>query len=1051
MPSGNDLPAASPARRLRLLVQRGLWSLLKVYPGEVSRTLMMATFFFLVVASHYVIKPVRNSLFVEHVGADNLPYVYIGTALVIGILISAYTRYVVGRLSPRRLIAITYASLAGVLLLFFWLVQHKTLAGSAAFYVWAKLYPVLAVSQFWLMGNALFEPRQAKRLFGVIGAGGILGGIAGSALAGSIAELAGTENLLLVSAGATAACAGLATRVHPASMEPSLRTEARVTAGDEAPLSASALVRQSPHLRAISILLTLAIVVSTMVDWQLNKAVELFVAGEDAKTAFYGRFFALLNITSLFVQLLFTSFVLRRFGIGAGLLLLPLGLFAGALGVLLHPALLTASLAKGVDGTLRHSLDQSTRELLFLPVPHAIKRRAKPFIDVAVERSGTGIGGLVILLTTGVAAVPFQYMSVVILGVALAWMATVFRVRREYVRSIKQQIQAREHDIDDLVLRTIDADHVRELLTALEGDDPERVLYALELLELGGAIPEHGQHLTRLLKHPHPEVRERTAAVLAAHGDHVLLRAIDPLLQHEDIQVRVDALRLVCRHCVEDELVSYQRLLADPRARVRAGAIAGYYADPEPRLSGLAAAHLHKLAGESGPGGGAYRREAALLTAVLPPGDPIGRVLLALLDDPDESVRRAAALSAGRGVYRETIPALVRELSTPRLRDEARRALAGFGEAIVDALSDRLRDPGQPPEIRQQLARLLGTRAFGPAIDQLLRALDARDTGVRYHILKALNRARHDDPHIVVPAGPVERALRVELGLLAHLLAVRAWLQPRSDTAGDRLLVAVLDEREDDAVERITRCLGMLYPLDDLFHAYQALTERSQAERAFGIELLDNLLQPAHRQAVIPLLERSEGVVARASRPHALELPDWDPWLGSCLAFVDASRSTSRDRALPQESKSMMAIVERADFLRNVKIFTLVRTEYLAKVAAVLKERELAAGETLFAQGSSPEAIYFVVEGEIEAVRDGQQAWVARRGDTLAVLPVLDRSPTLVSAVAAAPSRLLLVREELFNDLMLDNPALQLGIIRFLAGEVRRLSSEGRPSVLTYS
>jgi len=99
-----------------------------------------------------------------------------------------------------RRFPVTYGFLATNLVLFSWLLRHESLATSAAFYIWAKLYPVLTISQFWLMMNVIFEPRQARRLVGFVGAGGILGGITGKLLAGATAEVVGTEGLLIASA-----------------------------------------------------------------------------------------------------------------------------------------------------------------------------------------------------------------------------------------------------------------------------------------------------------------------------------------------------------------------------------------------------------------------------------------------------------------------------------------------------------------------------------------------------------------------------------------------------------------------------------------------------------------------------------------------------------------------------------------------------------------------------------------------------------------------------------------------------------------------------------
>lgn len=1023
---------------------RALGPFLDLRPGEGLTTLASGALFFLVVASYYLIKPVRNSLFVQRVGADNLPYVYIGTALVMGLLISWYSRQVVDRLPPKRLIPITYGFLASNLVVFSWLLRYESLATSATFYIWAKLYPVLTVSQFWLMTNALFESRQARRLFGFIGAGGILGGIAGGFLAGITAEAIGTENLLVASAVVITLCAGLAMYLHPDAATVARPANAAGARGHELARSAARIVRESAHLRALSTILTLTIIVSTVVDWQMNKAVELFVSGEDAKTAFYGRFFALVNVASFLVQVVLTSFVLRRFGIGVALLLLPLGLLTGALGVLVHPSLWTAALAKGADGTLRYSLDQSTRELLFLPVPHAIKVRAKPFIDVAVQRGGTGVAGVLILLTTSVAEVPFQYMSLLSLAAIAVWIGVIFVVQREYIGSIKRLIRARDVEVDELVVRSLDADHRRQLLAALEGDDPDRALYALELLDLAGEVRPHNQPFAKLLRHTSPVVRERAAAALVKHGDQVLLEAVQPLLQDDDIRARGEAVRLLCRHCLGDELMHFQMLLSDPRARVRAGAVAGYYDNPDRRLSELAETGLQNLASESGPPGATYRREAALLTAILPPSEATRRVLLRLLEDPEEPVRKAAILAAGRGAHREVVPALIRTLAETRMREEARTALVAFGDRILGTLADYLRDRSEARDVRVQLARVFVELPSPPAVELLLEALDDPDFGVRYHILKALDRLRRDHSELAFRAQPVERALRRELELLLDLQAARAI--PRSAPAreGANLLERVIDEREDDAVERITRCLGLIYGLDDVFHAYRAIATRTPESRARGIELLDTVLRPAHRQAVIPLLERLGGTLSGSLQQPSEALRSADPWLSACLAFVEIKRSGTQETPRSVEDRTMMSIVERADFLREVEMFSLVRTEYLAKIAAVTKERALAAGDELFKQDSPPEAIYFVVEGEIRAIRDGQEAWIARRGEAIAALPVLDRKPTLCAATAVGRARVLFVEDEVFNDLMLDNPALPLGIVRFLAGEVRQLLLGGR-------
>ncbi|MHC4066479.1 MAG: hypothetical protein ACYSUI_18535, partial [Planctomycetota bacterium] len=216
-----------------------------IRPGERLRVGLMFSYFFLVITSYYVIKPVRNSLFIERVGADNLPYVYIITALFVGVIISFYSRYA-DRISRQALILGTFAFLASNLLIFWWLLRQGTLLTSGAFYIWAKLYPLLLVSQFFLVANELFTTPQAKRLFGFIGAGGIIGGIAGSTIAGTFATLVGSSNLLFVSAGILGLCSLLVIVIDRVA-EPVRPRPAPSRERDG--VSACRLLRESDHLR----------------------------------------------------------------------------------------------------------------------------------------------------------------------------------------------------------------------------------------------------------------------------------------------------------------------------------------------------------------------------------------------------------------------------------------------------------------------------------------------------------------------------------------------------------------------------------------------------------------------------------------------------------------------------------------------------------------------------------------------------------------------------------------------------------------------------------
>ena len=167
--------------------------------NEWSTVILMFLYSFLVMAAYNVIKPATRSKFIESLGADNLPYVQLVAGVLIGFIMAGYS-WLITRLPRRWCLAISQGGIAVVLLVFWFLFQTGQRWVSAAFYLFGLILAILLISQFWTLANIVFDPRQAKRLFGFIGGGSSLGGILGSYLAVNYAKQIGTENLLLFSA-----------------------------------------------------------------------------------------------------------------------------------------------------------------------------------------------------------------------------------------------------------------------------------------------------------------------------------------------------------------------------------------------------------------------------------------------------------------------------------------------------------------------------------------------------------------------------------------------------------------------------------------------------------------------------------------------------------------------------------------------------------------------------------------------------------------------------------------------------------------------------------
>src|SRR5688572_13339304 len=189
-------------------LNRLVGKLVPVWEGEAGTALLMFAYSFLAMTSYNIVKPITRSKFISDLGADNLPYVQLAAGVLIGLLMQLYSRGI-ARLPRRSVIPVTQGSAAALLVVFWFLFQNGAAWASVAFYVAGLILGILLISQFWTLANDIYNPRQAKRLFGFVGGGASLGGAMGAALTSLAVERVGTNNLLLVSAAVLGLCVAL--------------------------------------------------------------------------------------------------------------------------------------------------------------------------------------------------------------------------------------------------------------------------------------------------------------------------------------------------------------------------------------------------------------------------------------------------------------------------------------------------------------------------------------------------------------------------------------------------------------------------------------------------------------------------------------------------------------------------------------------------------------------------------------------------------------------------------------------------------------------------
>jgi len=827
-----------------------------VRPGERRGAVAAFLTIFGILAGHTLLETARDALFLARLPPSELPGVYLVMAVVAIALFQGPWR--APRIGGRYGLSLVLVS-SGLATFVFWALHssHSPWA-LRALYVWTGILGTMAALQFWIILGELYTVTQAKRIYSVVGLGSVLGAIAGAAIARALTQVWPTKHLILA-----AAIVFVLTGLGPAMRIRRPRTALATAAGHAASsiVQTVRLFRNDPYIKALGGLVLVSTVALTLADYVFKSTVAHSVAPDHLGTFFAG-FYMVLNVLALGAQLVLAGWLLRVLGLHRTMWVLPAFVFLGAAGVALGGGLLAALLLKGADGTLRYSLHRTGTELLFVPLPDSLRARAKPVIDVVGQRGGQALASLLIL------AEITQNRGHTVLAVAAAalsvvWIAWATDLKGHYLdlfrSALREGAMRPRGDLPALDLGSLEA-----LFTALNSRDDSEVIGAMELLAEGGRarlIP------ALVLFHPSRAVVLRALEMFAAAQRTDFVSVADRLLTHEDAEVRAAALR--ARTAVTPDESLLRRAASDADPLVSATALMGL-------LSGGWMTDDAQVALEDLMKSSAASSRCALAAAMgaqhvpVPAFEPL---LLRLAEDPDQGVQAETATAMSALRLPSFVPALIPMLASTHLRPVARAALVAIGPPALADLDEALRDPQLPHEVRSHVPRTISRFAAEDAAPLLLRQLVLEGDGmVRYKILRGLGRLAAENPGLALAAAVLHSGTERTLEAVFRLIHWRTVLEEgasadaRRATPGYELLVALLRDKEAHALERLFRLLGLQYRGEDFEKIYRGLRSSSAKVRASSRELLENLVRPPLRDAILAAVDE---VPDRARLPRA--------------------------------------------------------------------------------------------------------------------------------------------------------------------------------------
>ncbi|MDH4112491.1 MAG: HEAT repeat domain-containing protein [Actinomycetota bacterium] len=982
----------------------GVRRVLGLRPGEERSVAFIVATSFMVSAGLMIGQSAIEALFFARFGVEKLPAMYLilgGTMFLLTLGFGALLVRTGPGLAciaiPFAVAALAIAGRAGLAADITWVPQALWLLQGASYFVLG-----LAV---WGLAGIITDTRQAKRIFPLIGAGGVLGYVVGGIITKPLASWMGTPNLLFV---------WVATLIGSAVLGMALLAVVgaggsdRGDRGDRGPGPLAQLTVGMRYVAASSLMrwLALAAVLFSLLFFSLylpfSRAATLRYPDPDDLAGFFGLFFGISTGLALLVSLLLTNRLLARFGVPAVMLVLP-AIYVVAFGVLTIAASFAAlAVFRFVQVAWMQGGASSSWEAVINTVPPDRRNQTRAFLYGGPTQIGTILAGVVALVGERAFSPSVLYG----VGLACAVLATIamIGVRRGYPHELVRALrEGRPNVFGD------SPDGLPTEPFALARDDAT----ALGVVVSGIADPD-------------PRVRQVAATILADFDPPTAARPLRDASNDPDAGVRAAAIGSLAESRDGSSLAIVLERARDPDRDVRRAVVAAIG-----RLdvgAEMARQALGSLTRDEDP---AVRASAAARLAEVG-NDPSAIATLVELAASEDDDVRAAAFDAMAGLEDPRLA----DVALAGLRDPAPMVRVGAARAIptldpprgLDALVIATADPSLV--VRRAVARGLGELGQA-AVDPVVHSLE--DPARRDAALAALERlpldGRRDEVRRFAERTVSDAVERHEMAV-----SIDARGEPRLELLRDSL-----HHRSELDGEDALRAISLADGNTQLPVALDNLSVSDAAQRANALEVIESVTE---RELVRPLLKIWDGAIRPGVHDDALERSRRDPddWIRACAEL--AAR-----RGGPMETLTTLATMERVLFLRKVSLFAELPPPDLAPIAAIASERIYADGEIIAEQGDAGAEMYIIVSGEVAVVTrsdDGDRVIATRTpGDVVGEMSLISSEPRIADLVARGAVRVLSIDRRRFGSILRERPDTSIAVIQVLC---RRLAEAGSRS-----
>ena len=1045
-------------------------SLFNIRPAEKHPVFLLFSMFFFIVFASITGSSMRDAIFLIHYDKTYLPIMYLFVAITMILIINLYNRSSEGK--NQLLLLIITGIIFSITLLAF----QFFLSGIAIplFYVWIEIITIFSVMQFWLVTGEIFNSRQAKRIFPLIIAGGSLAAILSGYSIKPFVTYFSSQNLIYLTIGSL-----LVNVIIANFLSPFISIQKETQKEPHFELNAKNIKNDS-YIVSIGLMIAFSAIISRIIDYQFKIIAVSAFPDQDSLVNFFGTYYGLTGFATLLMQLSITGFILKRFGILSGLLILPISLAIGSLGFLLSGTLLTVFIAKFSDQVFKFSINNSIKEILWLPISAKKKLQTKPIIDGIVRSGVEGISGLVIFLLVAFNLLPENQVhflsAVVLLGIS-AWVWSCFKLTNGYISSIVNSIENRQLNLDEIEFSIDDTNTVKTLDSALLEKNELKQLFAIDLL-WNLPLNPWKDSLEFLFTKGSPPIQRAILELTWNKPDIISDQLIIYKIKKED-DISPHALMCANDRGLKNDITKLDNYLNHDNNSLRiAYAVTLLSNDKESKISEELINRIHKsnIVENQIELIGFLKRHPHLLSSIyitnyLQNGniEIKNEMLRFLINNPNIS-------------YFNHIFNLMEKPATEILATKSLLALNK--KETYSKLSDIFSASGTKIKSKKLIIKLLHHFIHEEVLTLIFTAMDSSHLSLIDEASNALIKVSKNqnlrDNHL----NKVEE-LVLQLAQRAFQLHLF-----KSTIINDQHSRLIKDHVEYDlsVLVPVLLKLGTLKEPEIPIEKYIHYVKSNDKELLpLVLELVESTFTSNTKKFILPLIDPdikpskvaiglfdtkflpkddflllwmesnhiwkkniSLDYCLKNEKINLLKKINWKSInnINTNYNFLNKTeklylnRNFIDNKISIKEENNMYSILEKTILLKSVNLFQNIPGNILSKIAQIALEIHLEEKDVIFKEGDSGSSLFVIISGKVDIIKNNQIIANLEQGNCIGEMSLLDQEPRSADAVSNGESILLKIDQDGFFELMASNSEIIKQIMKMLTKRLRQTNKK---------